>query len=167
MRWVRVVPVVLVAVLSGCTGAAEPAVTAGAQTTPSQQTVSPSPVASPSASAQPSETPTPVAEAAWPPATTAVVHGGERWAVYVAVTDSGDDPRVAAAQERLDALGYASATGWGDVGCDDGAAEALGVPWQSTAVRVYFDTQADAETFARLYGPEAVGTAQVTLYCLD
>ena len=61
-------------------------------------------------------------------------------------------PASRGAQQQLDELGYA--WGGGELGCDQGAA-------------VYFHDQADAETFAGLYGPQAVGTAPVTLYCLD
>ena len=35
------------------------------------------------------------------------------------------------------------------------------------AVSVFFDTEADAQTFVDLYQPGVVGTAFVTAYCLD
>lgn len=135
---------------------AEPTTQTAEATEASGPTESPEPEPSPSADAGAGE---------WPPASTTVVHGSEKWATYVAVTPTTDDPAYAAAQQRLEELGYPG--GGGEIGCDRGAAEALGVTQSAIGVAVYFDSQADAETFAEMYGPEAVGTAQVTTWCLD
>lgn len=174
-RGIRRAPVVAAVVLlaltacaSGTTVGAEPSATGllqeaepttgptAAATGTSEPTESPEAEPSPPADAEAGE---------WPPASTTVVHGSEKWATYVAVTPTTDDPAYTAARQRLDELGYPG--GGGDIGCDRGAAEALEVTPSAIGVAVYFDSQTDAETFAEMYGPEAVGTAQVTTGCLD
>lgn len=161
------VVVALAAVLTGCTGAAPeegPAEEPAATATPTPSASEPS--AEPTTPSDGSEAPEP-SDGAWPPASTTIAHGSQVWGAYVAVTSSPEDPAVAAASERLEEVGYASGFGAGELGCDEGATEALGAPEGSYGLAVYFDTQADAETFAELWGPELVGTAQVTLFCMD
>jgi hypothetical protein len=97
-------------------------------------------------------------------------HGGEAWAVYVAVASDFDAPEIAAGAGLLEELGYFG--GGGDLGCDQGAAEALGLdPSQSwTATAVYFETEEDAQAFVNAYeslGHQAVGYALVQTFCLD
>ena len=108
----------------------------------------------------------------WPPTATDVKHGGETWGVYTVVLEAGgsaDDPRWQEGTRRLGELGYP--TGGGEIGCDVGAAEVLGVADGAMAVATYFDTQADAELFAQRYteryGEEVVGIARVTTLCMD
>ena len=73
------------------------------------------------------------------------------------------------AVRRVAELGYPQ--GGGELGCDVGAGEALGIGDGAMAIAVYFDTQAGAEDFAQryaeTYGEEVVGLAQVTTLCLD
>ena len=58
----------------------------------------------------------------------------------------------------------------GEVGCDEGAAEAIG-PDAAWRVGVYFATGADASAFADEYRSRNPGSdpvmAHVTTYCLD
>jgi hypothetical protein len=104
------------------------------------------------------------------PVQASIEHGGSYWAVYVAVEP--DEGRVLAdARDRVEAAGYTP--GGGDLACDQGAAEALGMERQAQAmtVAVYFDTRDDAETFFGLLAsrlePPPVGIANVTTLCLD
>ncbi|GEK22978.1 hypothetical protein [Cellulomonas xylanilytica] len=124
---------------------------------PSPSTVSPSPTATPPVVV---ETP----PAALPQAAD-VTHGNEVWGTYVAVVDSFESPTALAAKERITELGYQSSGG--DIGCDQGAAETLGLPQDVMVVASYFATEQDAALFAQMYGPDALGIAKVTLYCLD
>jgi hypothetical protein len=91
-------------------------------------------------------------------------HGGVVWGLYLALGDSLDDPAMDAARQRATELGYHP--GGGELACDDGAAEALGVD-ASYSVAVYFRTREDAEAAAALFGSAPVGIARVTTYCLD
>jgi hypothetical protein len=75
-----------------------------------------------------------------------------------------------AAEERAAQAGYVSSTG--DLGCDAGAAEALGLDPRSAwgSVAVYFDSEATAETVVAAFatrGGDVMGIAPVTLYCAD
>jgi hypothetical protein len=94
-------------------------------------------------------------------------HGGEAWAVYFAVGEY-EDPGLAATTAVLADLGFPS--GVGDLGCDLGAAELLGVDSSLAGVALYFDTEADAAAFVDAYearGYEALGWGLVNTYCLD
>lgn len=106
------------------------------------------------------------AQPAWPREAVAV-HGGRYWAVYLAVAYDAGDPELAQAQASAQAVGYAG--GIGDVQCETGAAEGLGLdPAKSySAASVFFDTRADAQAFVDRYAPGVVGTVQVTASCLD
>ncbi len=105
----------------------------------------------------------PVPEA---PADATLEHGGTYWAVYLWVGETADAKAEAAVARAAD-LGYT--TGVGDLACDQGAAEALGVaPDQSgSAVAIYFDSRADAAAASGLFEPAPVGIARVTTFCLD
>jgi hypothetical protein len=65
-----------------------------------------------------------------------------------------------------EAMGYFA--GAGDLGCDQGAAEALGLEdGFYYGVGLYFATMDDAIAFAAAYPGEVVGIANVTTFCLD
>ena len=107
------------------------------------------------------------------PAEAAPVHGSTVWAVYLAVGPAGD-PELAEATEYLESHGYS--TGIGELGCDDGAAEALGRESHELAVAAYFDRRADAGDFVAMLKPPGstpetsrgfVEMLRVTRYCLD
>lgn len=126
----------------------------------------PTPSATPTASAP---TTTPPAVVDTPPATLPqaadVTHGNDVWGAYVAVVDSFDSAAAEDAKARIVALGYEPSGG--DVGCDEGAAETLGISQGSLVVASYFATEADAVLFTEMYGPDTIGVAPVTLFCLD
>ena len=99
----------------------------------------------------------------------AVTHGGRYWAVYLAVVRGGDGnaPKLLEAQRQVAAVGYQTAGG--DVGCDTGAKEALKLDpaMAYSGAAIYFETEADARTFVRLYEPGVVGIASVETLCAD
>ncbi|WNB84559.1 hypothetical protein [Cellulomonas sp. ATA003] len=86
--------------------------------------------------------------------------------VYLTVVESFDAPALTATDERLRELGYQPG-GHGELACDQGAAEALGLDPQTIAASVYFASEADARRFAEAYGPDVVGVAAVTVFCRD
>ena len=97
------------------------------------------------------------------------VHGGRAWAVYLAVGSPDSDWEMdvlAETESYVRGLGYVG-SGIGSVGCDQGAAEALGYPSSENRVAVYFDSAARAKEFVAVYDRPDLGTAQVTTYCLD
>ena len=103
----------------------------------------------------------------WPPAAVAT-HGGEYWAVFLAVARPGTEAEeLQQASADASALGYP--VGIADITCSSGAHEQLGldptVAYQ--VVNIYFDTQEQAQQFVDLYEPGVVGAAYVTAYCLD
>jgi hypothetical protein len=167
------------AFLSACT--TEPATTSsadGAATTTATSTSAPatrqpsSVVSSPStpSSSTPAPTPGPTSEPAehvsWPPEAQAE-HGGQYWAVYLAVAHAGtDQAELAAAHASAKSIGYQA--GIGSI-CEAGATEALGLNPDISydAVSIFFDTAAQAQEFVDLYQPGVVGTAFITAYCLD
>jgi hypothetical protein len=77
--------------------------------------------------------------------------GARVWAVYLAVGPEGD-PALADAAEWLQARGYSTFEGR-ELGCDGGAAEAIGRDPRELAVAVYFDWRADAGDFLTLLKP--------------
>src|SRR5688572_18182236 len=104
----------------------------------------------------------------WPPEVTPV-HGGRVWAVYLAVgspDSEWDMHKLGETESYLQGQGY-TGSGIGSVGCDQGAAEALGVDSQDNRVAVYFDSAARAQEFVAVYDRQDVGSAEVTTYCLD
>lgn len=92
------------------------------------------------------------------------------WAVYLAVGHSSADPGLERAQQKAASVGYTAVLG--DLACDQGAIEALGLDqfdfW--AAATLYFATRAGAHTFVASYTADVakvVGSAEVTLGCLD
>jgi len=95
---------------------------------------------------------------------TAVEQGAKYWAVYLAVGEPGA-PELEQATDYLIGLGIESFAG--ELACDRGGAEALGLSEDLMAVGVYFADRGDAQTFAnRLPAPPA-GIARVRTYCAD
>ncbi len=127
---------------------------AESQTTPTPTTAAP---------------PTTTSLPAFPPIKESLSHGSEAWAVYLAVGVS-DDPALGEAALLLQDLGFRS--GVGDLGCDWGAGELLGLDptefWD--AVAMYFETEAHAEAFVEAMearGHGVVGWGLVHTYCMD
>ena len=106
----------------------------------------------------------------FPSAESQLEHGGESWAVYLAVAGDFADPALDEAAATAQSYGFfAGAT---DINCDQGAAEAVGVaPGGSEAVvGVYFDSELDANQFVvaiEARGHEVVGVGLVQTFCLD
>jgi hypothetical protein len=136
--------------------------------------------ASPSQAASGAPSPTKAAAGpVFPPAVAPadLRHGGTYWGVYVTVVraDAGlrvtpdDQKRLDAARKSLADLGYEPDTAGFEVGCEEGMREQLHLDPQRdyAAVRIYFATQAQAGQFVTAYRPGVVGTAKVTLYCMD
>ncbi len=94
-----------------------------------------------------------------------LVHGGTFWGVYLAVSESFEDPALETATADAAAFGYEA--GSGEIACDQPAAETLGLPSDAFVVAIYFDTRADAEAAAALFDQPPVGIARVTTFCLD
>lgn len=97
-------------------------------------------------------------------------HGGEAWAVYLAVAGDFADPSLDEAAATAQSYGFfAGAT---DINCDQGAAEAVGLaPGGSEAVvGVYFDSEVDANQFVlaiEARGHAVAGVGLVQTFCLD
>ena len=172
--------------LTGCEGeddtttAARDRPAASSPTTAAPTT--PNPTAAPTTTA-PTTTPRPTTSRATTPAPTTPapatpdlpdeavpVHGGQVWAVYLAVGDPDDEWGRHVLAETADYVhaffGY-TGSGVGEVACDVGAAEQLGFDPQDHRVAVYFDSAARAQEFVAVYDREDVGSASVTTYCLD
>ena len=129
----------------------------------------------------PSATETPVPTTSTPPTTTLAplpptqeepVHGGSAWAVYLAVATDISDPEIADAIALLEDLGYVAGWGSGDLACDQGGAQTVGVdPSDNYAVvGAYFDTALDAARFVVALdarGHSVLGIGLVQTYCLD
>lgn len=152
------------AVLTGLTGLAG----CGDDDEPDTRlTASPSPTTT-SATSSPTPTPTASSVPSLPPQATELRQGGSYQAVYLAVSaGSSVTAENRQAESAAKALGYQAGTG--DVDCDQGARQALGLPETGSylVTSVLFTTDAQAQTFVAAYQPEVVGTAQVELFCLD
>ena len=150
--------------------------------TTSATTQQPARSAQPTGPAASTVAPSPTAAAAKPVypravAPSALKHGGTYWGVYVTVVRADDNLQVKPEdQKRLDAakksltdLGYEPDAGAYDLGCDQGLREQLRLDPQRNyaTVRIYFAEQAQAGQFVKAYQPGVVGTAKVTLYCMD
>jgi hypothetical protein len=100
-------------------------------------------------------------------------HGANVWGVYLDVEPAGQDstPEFVAGIQSIKDAGYTSAgEGYSGIGCDDGAAETLGVSPDSISPAVYFDTQEQANQAKAAFearGQHVDGIAHVTTYCLD
>ncbi len=97
------------------------------------------------------------------------VHGARVWAVSLAVgspDSEWDMHKLGETESYLRGHGY-TGSGIGAVGCDQGAAEALGFDPQNNRVAVHFDSAARTQEFVAVYDRQDVGSAEVTTYCLD
>jgi hypothetical protein len=134
---------------------------------PSSETTSPSESASPSGeSPSATESPSP-SESPKPPLPTAVENpkqGGTYFGVYLAVGPATDPKLVTAAQDAA-GLGYRAFPG--DISCDHGAAEALGVSNDLFAVAIYFKFKAQAKDLLPWLDEPPLAIAQVQTYCAD
>ncbi|MBO3102501.1 hypothetical protein [Cellulomonas fengjieae] len=148
--------------------AVQPALPAPSVTATASPTPTPTATPTPTTASPTPTTPSPSTPPTSPPARPQpadVAHGNRVWGTYVAVVDSFDSPAAVAATARVTELGYAPSGG--EIACDQGAGEALGLPPETLVVATYLASKEDAELFAQLYGPGAVGIAEVTLFCLD
>lgn len=114
------------------------------------------------------ETPVATATAETSPGFTPVEpeHGGTYFGVYVAIADAGDEAALQQSAEALDALGY-NQYSLGDISCDEGAADQLGVPEDSGRVAVYFETRDEAGAFTQSLPSPILRIAKVRTFCLD
>jgi hypothetical protein len=92
------------------------------------------------------------------------------WAVYLAVGHSATDAPVEKALRDASRVGYQAVVG--DIACDGGAMEALGLDQYDywSGATLYFATEADARGFAAAYTAKVAapkGVAWVTVGCLD
>lgn len=99
----------------------------------------------------------------WPIESTPV-HGARLWAAYLTVGAPGD-PALLQVLEEVQQLWPGA--GLGELGCDQGAAEALGRDRTEHAVAVYFATQQHITEFRRRWDGPYVGAVQVTISCAD
>lgn len=95
-----------------------------------------------------------------------VEHGGQYWGVLW-VGEFGD-PALDQVRQAIDQR-WGPVWMDGDIGCNDGAADALDAAPDARAVAVHFDTEADAAQFAEHADlpSDPTGYAQVTTFCLD
>ena len=130
-----------------------------------------SPSASPAVAPTRSPTAAPTASSAptFPPALTRADPDQRVWGVYLAVARGSDyrDHRLAEAERQAEAVRYRPSVG--DLGCDPGAAEALGLDPKVSyaAVALYFENRRDARQFVDAYEPGVVGTAEIVMVCND
>jgi hypothetical protein len=92
------------------------------------------------------------------------VHGARLWAAYLAVGAPGD-PALHRVLEDVQQLWPGA--GVGELGCDQGAATALGRSSEEHAVAVYLPTEQHVTEFRRLWEAPYVGAVQVTTLCAD
>ncbi|WP_426566693.1 hypothetical protein ACPPVT_09230 [Angustibacter sp. McL0619] len=159
-------------------------VPAGPSAPTPKATATRSPVATSSPTSSPTSTPagtaggTPAASAgatasvapSWPRALGEPSQGDPVWAVYLAVGHSVNDPALQQATAHAAAVGYRAVVG--DVACDDGATQALGLDQYDywSGATLYFATEKQARGFAAAYTAAAaapVGLTQVNVGCLD
>jgi hypothetical protein len=164
--------------ISGCDSSTGQPAAKTTSSTAQQPTGSAQPSGTPAATVTPSPTQV-AAESEFPPAVAPLKleHGGTYWGVYVTVVRTDDNFQITPEdQQRLDAgkksltdLGYEPDAGAYDLGCEQGVREQLRLDPQRNyaTVRIFFATQAQAEQFVTAYQPGVVGTAKVTLYCMD
>lgn len=121
---------------------------------------SPTPTPSVTESPTPSESPLPPL----PPAVESPQHGGTYFGVYLAVGEARD-PKLTTAVQEAAALGYRVFPG--DISCDQGAAEALGVSNNLFAVAVYFERRGQANDLLPWLELPPLGVVKVRTYCAD
>ena len=133
-------------------------------------TADPTPTSTgPTATASSGSVPT-SAPTRWPRALGEPGQGDPVWAVYLALAHAGDDPAIDAAVRKASGAGYTAVQG--DLACDQGAIEALGLDQYDywSAATVYFANRKDAADFVASYQAEVgevAGSAQVNVGCLD
>lgn len=93
--------------------------------------------------------------------------GTKYYAVFLAVATDAHDNSLAAAQQRAGRLGYNG--GMADIDCTPGARAQLKLKAAGSymAFSVLFATKAQAQQFVAAYPSGVVGTAYVTVDCLD
>lgn len=103
---------------------------------------------------------------ALPSPVVALEQGGEYFAVYLGVGAPGSGV-LRRAERRFADHGITAVAG--DLSCDKGAAESLGVEPGSFAVGAYFEREADAVAFAEALAPEGpvYGPVPVHTFCAD
>jgi hypothetical protein len=153
----------LALLLAGTAACSEDQTAAPAVEQTPRTTQSPGTTQNPQASVPPS----PASRPSFPPQAGAE-HGAKQTAVYLAVAYSADDPKLKRAEAQAKAVGYDN-VGIGDIGCDQGAREALGldVDRDYYGAAVYFADRGTAQQFVDAYEPGVVGMADVTTFCLD
>jgi hypothetical protein len=109
----------------------------------------------------------------FPPDETNLTHGGQTWALYLAVARDFNiqAPEIQQAEQDAVDFGY-DVVGAGELGCDVGAVEALGLDpagnW--VGVAIYFPDESSAEDARAAFEARDVpvaGIASVTTMCLD
>jgi hypothetical protein len=148
----RLAGVMVAVALAACNGGAgdtSPSPTTTISFTTEPSTVSPSPSASP--------LPSPVES---------VNQGETYWAVYLGVGKPGS-AELRRAERRFDDLGITAKAG--DLSCDQGAAESLGVEPGTFGVGAYFEREADAIAFATAVEADGPvhGPVPVQTFCAD
>jgi len=99
-------------------------------------------------------------------------HGGDAVGVYLGVVEY-DAVEGNPADGFADAFAAAEAMGYfvgsGDLACDQGAQDGLGLPADGYywAASVLFATVDDANAFVAAYPGDVVGIAEVKTFCLD
>lgn len=137
----------------------------GTTTDPAATTVEPDPTTSEAVVTTVATPDTTVPLPGFPEQRTDLSHGGATWAVVLAGAETAEDPAIVAAEQAPVDAGYE--VGWTD--CDEGAAEALGMPGGTITLSVYFENEEDAEMAATAFAARGVDgvVAEVRTYCLD
>lgn len=103
-------------------------------------------------------------------------HGGELWAVYLAVLGTGDERQMMGYPEdvleviealRLRFERRSVLVSDGDVHCDLGAKELLSAHDADLVVAAYYDSEASARQFAKLLTAPPVAIGRVNTGCAD
>ncbi|WP_448613472.1 hypothetical protein [Modestobacter sp. URMC 112] len=92
------------------------------------------------------------------------VHGADYWAAYLAVGEPGD-PALQRVLSDVQQLWPGAMIG--ELGCDEGAAEALGRDSTDHAVAVYFATEEHLTEFRRRWDSPWVASVRVVTFCGD
>lgn len=186
-RFSSIIPLLVLMLVTGACGSSDgmastvvAATSAAPTTTPAHTTTTTTTAPTTTTTAVPTTTAAPTTTTAAPTTTTAPplpeellpVHGGNAVAVYLGVVEY-DDVAGNPADGFADAIAAAEAMGYfvgsGDLACDQGGQEALGLPADAYywAASVLFGTADDANLFAAAFPEEVAGIAEVNTYCLD